>query len=200
MFDDEVRGPGLDLAVHREALPAADADDLFAALRAEVPWRQDDIIVFGQRSPVPRLQAWFGDPGADYGYSGIALSTQPWTAPLLAVRAVAERLAGTTFTSVLANLYRDGGDGVAWHADDEPELGPQPVIASVSLGATRRFQLRRRDDPAQRCELELHHGDVVVMAGATQQRWVHRVPKTSAPVGERINLTFRCVDVAGGRG
>ena len=95
--------------------------------------------------------------------------------------------------SVLVNLYRDGNDGVAWHADDEPELGREPLIVSVSLGASRAFQLRRRDDPSVRRELDLHHGDVVVMHGLTQALWLHQVPKTSRHVGQRVNLTFRSI-------
>ena len=107
------------------------------------------------------------------------------------LRAVAEATGACECNSVLVNRYRDGRDGVAWHADDEPELGDEPVIVSISLGASRRFQLRRRDDPSVRCETELHHGDVLVMRGRTQAEWLHQVPKTAVVVGERVNLTFR---------
>ena len=103
------------------------------------------------------------------------------------------RLAGHEFNGVLLNLYRDGRDGMGWHADDEPELGPEPVIASVSLGAERRFRLKHRRLPEARLDIVLPHGSLLVMAGATQRHWVHALPKAAAPVGARINLTFRRV-------
>jgi len=118
---------------------------------------------------------------------------QAWTPMLNIVRSRVQHLAGTDFNTVLLNLYRDGGDGVAWHADDEDNLGPNPVIASVSFGASRRFQFRRRDDSAVKRQLELHDGDVVIMRGETQTLWFHQVPKTATRVGERINLTFRTI-------
>jgi alkylated DNA repair dioxygenase AlkB len=195
LFDDAIVGRDLDLSVHRSAIPAGEADALFAALLAEVPWRQNEIVMFGRKSLVPRLEAWIGDPGLHYTYSGITQHPQPWTPAVERVRAHAETVAEGGFNSVLVNRYRSGADGVAWHADDEPELGAEPVIASVSLGATRRFQLRRRDDTSERRELELHHGDIVVMRGRTQRAWLHQVPKTAAAVGERINLTFRTIVV-----
>lgn len=193
LFDPGLVGPGLDAVVHRRALAANEADGAFESLRREVPWQQDEIILFGRRTPLPRLTAWFGDDGLAYTYSGIAMQPHPWTATLSGIRGLAERLAETTFNTVLLNLYRSGKDGVAWHADDEDELGSEPVIASVSLGGTRRFQLRRRDDPSVKRELELNHGDVIVMRGTTQALWQHQVPKTAKLVGERINLTFRTI-------
>ena len=197
LFDAPVSGPDLGLDVLRNALPDDVADRSFRQLLDDVPWVQDDIVMFGRKMPVPRLSAWFGDLGSDYSYSGIAMHTLPWT-PLLAelrdrVQETAAPHGRTPFNSVLVNLYRDGNDGVAWHADDEPELGREPLIASVSLGATRRFQFRRRDDASVRCELDLHHGDVVIMYGLTQALWYHQIPKTSRPVGPRINLTFRTI-------
>jgi alkylated DNA repair dioxygenase AlkB len=131
------------------------------------------------------------DEGLEYTYSGIAHTPQPWTPAVVAMRALCDGLAGASFNSVLCNLYRDGTDGVDWHADDEREFGRHPVIASVSLGATRRFDFRRVDDHAVRVGVDLHHGDVVIMRGTTQDLWRHRIPKTRRPVGERINLTFR---------
>jgi alkylated DNA repair dioxygenase AlkB len=158
---------------------------------------QDDIIMFGRKLPVPRLSAWFGDADAAYSYSGIEMVIHPWTELLAEMRDAMQSLAApfgsARFNSVLVNLYRDGNDGVAWHADDEPELGREPLIVSVSLGASRAFQLRRRDDASVRCDLDLHHGDVVVMHGLTQALWLHQVPKTAKVVGPRVNLTFRSV-------
>lgn len=183
----------IDLDLREAFWPAPEADALFAALRRELPWRQETITLFGRTSPVPRLTSWHGDPGTAYAYSGIAMDPAPWTPSLTAIKTRVEAAAGTRFNSVLANLYRDGRDGVAWHSDDEPELGPEPVIASASFGATRAFQLRAKADPSRRRTLLLPHGSLLVMRGSTQRLWRHQVPKTAKPVGERINLTFRLV-------
>jgi alkylated DNA repair dioxygenase AlkB len=174
-----------------EAIAAADEARLLDALIDTVAWRQDHLVIHGTRHPLPRLQAWMGDPGTTYTYSGLRLDPDPWSPPVLELRAVASEAAGCEFNSVLLNRYRSGRDALAWHADDEPELGPEPTIASVSLGATRRFRLRRRDDHATSIGLDLPGGSVLVMAGATQRDWEHCVPRTARPVGERLNLTFR---------
>ncbi len=174
-----------------EALPATDADRLLAALMDGTAWRQEEAFVMGRRTPVPRLTAWHGEAG--YAYSGISHPPQAWTPPLLALKALAERLAGVPFNSVLLNLYRDGRDSVSWHADNEASLGPEPVIASLSLGAVRRFQLRHRQDRETKVTIELPHGSCLVMAGATQHRWLHQLPKTAVAVGPRVNLTFRLI-------
>jgi len=165
---------------------------VFATLRRELPWRQNHLHIFGRTVPEPRLVTWMGDPGAGYSYSGIELDPVPWTPEVMAVRAAASSLAGVEFNSVLANLYRDGNDSVDWHADDEPELGREPVIASLSLGATRRFDLRHRES-GETVRVDLPPGSVVVMSGRCQNEWVHRVAKTKRPVGPRINLTFRTI-------
>lgn len=179
--------------------PAAFAPDeatrLFGELREEVRWEQEDILIFGERRRVPRLVAWHGDPGAAYRYSGADHQPEPWLPVLEVIRARVEAITGSGYNAVLLNLYRDGRDGMGWHSDDEPELGRNPVIASVSLGAERRFCLRHRRRPALRLDLPLPHGSVLCMAGATQHHWVHALPKTKRPVGPRINLTFRRVAV-----
>jgi len=193
LFEEQPSGPGLGLTVIRSAVDVAAADAVFTALRTKVAWRQDHLKMFGNLSPVPRLEAWVADEGLDYTYSGIHHEPDPWIDELVELRDLSSSHTGTRFNSVLCNLYRDGSDGVDWHADDEPEFGPMPVIASWSLGATRRFDLRRVDDHSVKVELELHHGDLVIMSGTTQTLWRHRVPKTKKPVGERINLTFRMV-------
>jgi len=172
-----------------------DASRLFEALRVGIRWRQEEIVIFGQRRRVPRLVAWHGDPGASYRYSGTDHHPEPWTPDLERLRARVRELGGAEFNAVLLNLYRDGRDGMGWHADDEPELGRDPVIASVSLGASRRFCLRHRRRKDLKLDLELPHGSVLVMAGPTQHHWVHALPKTRRPVGERINLTFRRIAV-----
>ncbi len=174
--------------LHEDALAQADATRLFAQLIALTPWRQEIATVMGRRVPIPRLTAWHGAAG--YVYSGIRMTPAPWNPPLLEIKAVAEACAGQAFNSVLLNLYRDGRDSVSWHADNEPGLGRNPVIASVSLGATRRFQMKHRGRD-ERVALDLPSGSCLVMAGATQHHWLHQVPKTGRPVGPRINLTFR---------
>ncbi|MGB5102346.1 MAG: alpha-ketoglutarate-dependent dioxygenase AlkB [Steroidobacteraceae bacterium] len=176
-----------------DAFEADQAAELFAELRQGIDWQQEEIVIFGARRPVPRLVAWHGDPSAHYTYSGTAHVPRPWTPRLQHIRERVEGLAGTPFNAVLLNLYRDGRDGMGWHADDEPELGPAPVIASVSLGATRRFCLRHRRRKDHKLDLSLAHGNLLLMAASTQRHWVHAVPKTTRPVGERINLTFRLV-------
>jgi len=176
-----------------QAFGPDEAHELFAALRAGIEWRQEDIVLFGQPKRVPRLVAWHGDPGASYTYSGTRHEPRPWTAPLQTIRRRVEDLTGHRYNSVLLNLYRDGRDGMGWHADDEPELGRDPVIASVSLGATRRFRLRHRRRSIEPLTLPLTDGSLLLMGGALQHHWVHAVPKTATAVGERINLTFRRV-------
>lgn len=142
--------------------------------------------------PAPRLEAWYGDAGASYSYSGLAHEPLPWTPELQRLRERVEVAAGTTFNSVLANLYRDGNDSNGWHADDESELGEQPVIASLSLGAARRFLLRHRAS-VERVEVVLEAGSLLLMRGKTQQCWKHSVPKQRTVHAPRINLTFRRV-------
>lgn len=160
-------------------------------LRESLPWRADRIRIAGQWRDIPRLQAWFGDPGCEYRYSGVTLVPHAWTPPLAKLRDQVQSLAGCTFNSVLANLYRHQGDSMGWHADNEPELGHNPVIASLSFGTPRRFRLRRNDNHRQVFELALGHGDLLVMEGTLQHHWQHSIPKERLTCGERINLTFR---------
>jgi len=175
------------------AFAPAEASRLLAELRSQVHWQQEEILIFGERRRVPRLVAWHGDPGASYVYSGTNHHPEPWIAALERARDRVCSLTGAEFNAVLLNLYRDGRDGMGWHADDEPELGRNPVIASVSLGATRRFCLRHRRRKDLKVDVPLPHGSLLCMSGATQHHWVHALPKTRRPVGERINLTFRLV-------
>jgi alkylated DNA repair dioxygenase AlkB len=178
-----------------EAFAGAEATELFRELRHGTEWRQEEVVIFGRRRLVPRLVAWHGDPGASYTYSGTPHQPLPWTPVLEQVRHRVRALSGLHFNAVLLNLYRDGRDGMGWHADDEPELGPEPVIASVSLGAVRRFCLRHRRRKGLRANFSLPHGSLLLMSGATQRHWVHALPKTAVAVGERVNLTFRMVSV-----
>lgn len=166
--------------------PAAEADALFNLLRDTARWKQEGTP--GRK--FPRLTAWYADPGLSYSYSGVTHEAIPWTRELLAVKERVEAASGTTWSSLLLNLYRDGRDSIGFHADDEPELGTNPIIGSVSLGAERKFVLKH---PAsgERLEMNLPHGSLLVMGGASQHHWRHGVPKTKRPVGPRINLTFR---------
>lgn len=171
-----------------------EASSLQAHLACTLDWQQHRLKLFGRECLTPRLCAWHGDPDARYGYSGQTLEPLPWNEPLAALRRRLETALDCAFNSVLANLYRDGADSMGWHSDDEASLGPQPTIASLSLGATRRFVLRHRyRRELQTRSLTLEHGALLVMAGDTQRHWHHAVPKTRQPVGPRINLTFRLV-------
>ena len=168
------------------------ADAALALLQAELDWEQHEIQIFGKQLPCPRLSAWYGDADAGYRYSGLSLSPLPWHGLLAELKQQLLEVSGQAFNSVLANLYRDGSDSMGWHADNEPELGQNPVIASISLGAERRFLLRhRRKKAAEPQELLLQHGSLLVMAGTTQHYWRHSLPKTARAMGPRINLTFR---------
>ena len=187
--------PGADITFLRGALNGGFADSAFDEIQREVEWRQDHILMMGKNIPIPRLTAWFGDPGRNYTYSGIAMLAAPWTPMLSKIRGLVEELSDEQFNSVLCNLYRSGEDGLAWHSDDEPELGPKPTIASVNLGQARRFLMRRRDDHSVKTEIILGHGDVLIMRGLTQALCEHSVPKTKKFLGPRVNLTFRRIQL-----
>jgi alkylated DNA repair dioxygenase AlkB len=175
----------------RHFLPLEEANQLMQTLQNEIPWRQDSIRIAGKDTPIPRLQAWFGDAGMTYTYSGLTLQPTPWTPDLAQLKQRIEDYSDTHFNSLLANLYRDENDSVGWHADNEPELGENPTIASVSLGETRDFVLKHRDHPEQKLKLSLQNGDLLIMKGALQHHWVHQVPKCRTQCRPRINLTFR---------
>ena len=188
--------PGVAATLHRQWLSASDAAALIAALRIGIQWEQHSIKLFGRSVPSPRLSCWIGDPGASYAYSRTRFEPRPWPEPLLGLRSLLQLECGGLFNSVLANWYRNGSDSMGWHADNEPELGHMPMIASISLGADRRFLMRRKDNPRERIDLLLQHGDLLLMHGDTQQHWQHAVPKARAVDGDRINLTFRYIHLA----
>lgn len=190
--------PDAELAFDPQWLTTDDADALLAALRDGVAWEVHRIRLFGREHASPRLSCWIGDPEASYRYSGTRFEPKPWPAVLGPIRARLADELRADFNSVLANGYRDGRDAMGWHSDNEAELGPAPVIASLSLGATRRFVLKHRDDPSRKLAIDLPHGSLLVMAGGTQQHYRHALPRTARPVGVRINLTFRRIQVAGG--
>jgi len=173
-----------------------DAAALAAALLEEVPWKKEQISLWGRRHPLPRLTCWVADPGCGYRYSGLEQGIEPWTPSLERLRSQLHRTLGCRFNALLLNLYRDGSDRMGWHADDEPELDPDAPIASLSLGATRCFQLRPRrpiDGLRQTLSLELGDGDLLVMDPPTQRHWQHQLPARRRVQQLRINLTFRVV-------
>jgi alkylated DNA repair dioxygenase AlkB len=185
--------PDADIIFYPSLLDESDCNRLFTELTQTIQWRQDWITIYGRSRPQPRLTAWYGDPGKSYSYSGITMHPMPWISTLLSLKANLEGLSGVVFNSVLLNLYRDGNDSMGWHSDDEPELGLNPVIGSLSLGGTRRFMLRHRFEKGLKHQLELTSGSLLLMQGTTQQYWQHQVPKTKRPVLPRINLTFRVI-------
>ncbi|UXI69240.1 alpha-ketoglutarate-dependent dioxygenase AlkB family protein [Tahibacter amnicola] len=181
--------PGADLLFSPCAF--TDAASLFAQVMAEVAWSTHRLILFGRQVDAPRLSCWMGDPDAVYTYSRTRFVPLPWTPTLAQIRSRVTQLCAVPFNSVLCNLYRHGNDSMGWHSDDEPELGPAPVIASVSLGATRRFRLHHRQDAAQSLALMLPAGSLLVMRGDTQRHYRHDLPKAPRVQAPRINLTFR---------
>ena len=174
----------------RQFYQRPDADQLFQTLRKELAWQEENIIIAGKGVKVPRLICWYGDPEAVYQYSGVVHEPLPWTADLFRVRQQIEQYCGRYFNSVLANLYRDGSDSMGWHADKEKELGINPFISSLSLGDERLFKIRH-NKTKQTIDINLQHGDLLLMGGALQHHWRHCVPKTRKEKSPRINLTFR---------
>lgn len=170
-----------------------EADAIFAELEKEIPWQQDEIRVYGKVHAQPRLTALYGNEEKSYSYSNITMQPHHWTSLLQKIKLQIESVTDTNFTTVLLNYYRDGKDSNGWHADNEKELGINPVIASVSFGAERTFQLKHNSDLSLKKSIVLEHGSLLLMKGTTQQYWKHQIPKTSKPTGPRINLTFRVI-------
>lgn len=156
-------------------------------------WKQDYIHLYGKKIPLPRLTSWYGDEGKTYKYSGILSQPNPWNRGLLYIKEQIEKVAGTQFNSVLMNWYRNGEDYLNWHTDDEPELGKNPMIASVNFGETRDFQVRHKDDHQLKCTVPLQHGSLLIMSGEMQHFWEHAVPKRKKVQHSRFNLTFRMI-------
>ncbi|TLF43132.1 alpha-ketoglutarate-dependent dioxygenase AlkB family protein [Maribacter aurantiacus] len=185
--------PDCDIRYYPNFIPSKIADTYFKKLRSETPWQQDDIKVFGKFYAQPRLTALYGNNGRPYSYSNITMKPHRFSKVLLEIKSEIEKYVSPEFTTCLLNLYRDGKDSNGWHADNEKELGKNPVIASVSLGAERMFHLKHNIDPSAKHKMILEHGSLLVMQGETQHTWKHQIPKTAKPIGERINLTFRII-------
>ncbi len=169
------------------------ADELYDRLLHDIPWQQDKIKVYGKEHNQPRLTALFGNDQKPYSYSNITMQPHAWNALLQKIKLQVEAAANVSFTSVLLNYYRDGKDSNGWHADNEKELGQNPVIASLSFGAERTFHLKHNVDPQLKQSILLQHGSLLLMKGTTQHCWKHQIPKTNKPIGGRINLTFRVI-------
>lgn len=170
------------------------ANLLFQTLMKETQWQQDTITLFNKTHLQPRLTALYGNHGKPYTYSGITMRPHPWNAVLTFIKEAVEQKCETQFSSVLLNLYRNGSDSMGWHSDNERELGKNPVIASLSFGAERVFQMKHNTIKEAKQNLILKHGSLLIMAGTMQHFWKHQVPKTQQNVGPRINLTFRKLD------
>jgi alkylated DNA repair dioxygenase AlkB len=184
--------PDADLKYYPNFIAASEAAILMQALHQSLEWRQEKITLYGKTFDVPRLQAWYGDKSARYQYSNLSLRPLPWNSVLLAIKQKCENASNSHFNSVLANLYRHGQDGMGRHADNEPELGQQPVIASLSFGEERNLDFYH-NTTKNKVRLPLHNGSLLVMSGDTQKYWQHSVAKTKKKLAQRINLTFRYI-------
>jgi alkylated DNA repair dioxygenase AlkB len=195
LFNEDIRFnlPNSDISYFPNFIENLKADSYLKNLKENIPWQQDDIKVYGKIYAQPRLTALFGNNGKSYSYSNITMNPYPFTLELLEVKKAIESIAKVDFTTCLLNLYRDGKDSNGWHADDEIELGTNPVIASISLGEERFFHLRHKNDKTLKQKVLLQHGSLLLMKGETQHFWQHQIPKTAKQIKERINLTFRVV-------
>ncbi|MDQ9171900.1 alpha-ketoglutarate-dependent dioxygenase AlkB [Oxalobacteraceae bacterium R-40] len=183
--------PDADIRFVHDFFVPLEANDYFKRLTTDTSWTQPVLRVWGKDHLQPRLSCWYGDPDAVYRFSGKTFRPHPWTPALQCIRHKIQGATGFHFNSVLLNLYRDGHDSIGMHSDNEPELGPMPVIASLSLGATRIFRLKHRHNAFAPVSIALSNGSLLIMAGQTQERWMHGVRKDTQDIGPRINLTFR---------
>ena len=183
--------PNAQLRYFKDFFSLEEADSLFKSLKREIKWQQDPIKVFGKTYLQPRLTALYATNDNSYNYSGITMKPHLMIPQLKKIQSAIETTTEARFTSVLLNLYRDGKDSNGWHADNEKELGKNPVIASVSLGSTRYFHLKHLKQKEQRFKFQLDHGSLLMMGGPMQHFWQHQIAKTKQQIGPRINLTFR---------
>ncbi len=185
--------PNADIAYYPNFFDAEKSKMLFEKLLNEIPWQQDNITVFGKTHPQPRLTCLFGNEGKPYSYSNIVMQPHHWNPLLMFIKNEIEEVCLENFTTVLLNLYRDGKDSNGWHADNEKELGRNPVIASVSFGAERSFHLQHNTITDAKLKITLENGSLLLMKGETQHFWKHQIPKTAKTLQPRINLTFRII-------
>ena len=185
--------PDADIAYYPNFFDNQKSNELFDKLKSDIPWQQDKITVYGKQYEQPRLTALYGNEGKPYGYSNIVMQPHNWSPLMIYIKESVEAICQEIFTTVLLNRYRNGRDSNGWHADNEKELGRNPVIASVSFGAERVFQLKHNNLKDMKQNIILEHGSLLLMKGITQHFWKHQIPKTAKPVSERINLTFRII-------
>ena len=185
--------PDSEIEYYPNFFESSRANELFEKLKNEIPWQQDHIKVFGKIHLQPRLTSLFGNEGKPYSYSNIVMQPDPWNPLLMSIKNEIEVICNENFTTVLLNYYRDGRDSNGWHADNEKELGQNPVIASISFGTERYFHLQHNTIKEQKLKINLEHGSLLIMKGATQHFWKHQIPKTAKEIGPRINLTFRII-------
>lgn len=185
--------PDADLIYYPNFFDAQKSNELFKKLIDEVPWQLDNITVYGKSYLQPRLTALYGNDGKPYGYSNIVMQPHAWSPLIMFIKNEIETVVSQNFTTVLLNQYRDGRDSNGWHADNEKELGKNPVIASVSFGGERNFQLKHNTLAGVKTNIILEHGSLLVMQGTTQHFWKHQIPKTAKTVLPRVNLTFRVI-------
>ena len=183
--------PDAEIAMYPNFFSEDESDRIFADLYESVEWKQEEIFLYGKKIALPRLTAWYGDEGKTYTYSKIKMNPSPWIPVMEHLKRKLEEVCDEQFNSVLLNLYRSGSDSVAWHSDDEKELGKAPSIASLSFGDTRSFQLRHKFKKDLKLNIKLTYGSLLIMGGETQRYWQHQIPKTRSLVNPRINLTFR---------
>lgn len=185
--------PDADIRYFPNFIEREKANLFYEKLQTEIPWQQDTITVYGKNHLQPRLTALYGNEGKPYGYANIIMQPHAWNPLLMFLKEEVEKIANTHFTTVLLNYYRDGKDSNGWHADNEKELGRNPIIASLSFGAERTFQLQHNQIPTAKQSIVLQHGSLLLMQGTTQHFWKHQIPKTKKEIGPRINLTFRII-------
>ncbi len=185
--------PDSDIVYYPEFFSLEESNTYFKSLLERISWQQDDITVFGKTYKQPRLTALYANNNEPYSYSNITMTPNMFTEELLDIKSKVETVIDANFTTCLLNLYRNGQDSNGWHADNEKELGTNPIIASVSFGAERLFKLKHRQDKSLKKDLVLQHGSLLLMKGETQHQWLHQIPKTKKEVGKRINLTFRFI-------
>lgn len=195
LFPKEIRLPiqDGDILYYPQFFEAEQANSYFDILKRTVPWQQDTIRVYGKTYNQPRLTALYANNGKPYSYSNITMQPHCFSEVLMEIQRKIKATTGIDFTTCLLNRYRDGNDSNGWHADDEKELGKNPVIASVTLGQERYFHFKHKKNKNLKDKILLEHGSLLLMQGETQHNWLHQIPKTSRPIGERINLTFRVI-------
>lgn len=184
--------PDAEIHFQQRFFDLKESENLFDNLLSKINWRQDKIKIFNKNLYIPRLNAWYADPGLSYTYSGIKLAPNSWNEDLIFIKERLEKQCSINFNSVLINLYRDGSDSMGWHQDDEKELGKNPIIASISFGQERSFQLKHiNNKTVSKVTIPLSNGSLLLMKGSTQHFWKHQIPKTTKQIKPRINLTFR---------